>query len=108
MAKAAKEAPKALTKTQIFSELSETTGLTKKQIESVFDSLEAVIKANIGKKGPGVITIPGMLKIQVRTKKATKERIGKSPRTGEEIKIPAKPARKVVKATPLKKLTEMI
>jgi nucleoid DNA-binding protein len=55
-----------------------------------------------------VFNLPGLLKIYVHTRPATKERTGRNPATGEEIKIAAKPAKKVVKVRALKKLKELI
>ena len=62
MAKAAAK-KKPLTKTEIFNNLAERTGLNKKQIAEFFDALAAEIEANIGKKGPRVFQIPNLCKI---------------------------------------------
>ena len=99
---------KAATKTAVYQALSESTGLNKKQIGTVFDQLTAYIKSQLGKKGPGVFTVPGLLKIKRVEKKATPSRQGKNPRTGEPMTIPAKPKRTVVKALALKGLKEMV
>ena len=99
---------KAATKTAVFQALSEKTGLSRKQIGSVFDELGAFIKGQLGKKGPGVFTMPGLLKIKRVHKPATPPRQGRNPATGEPITIAAKPARTVVKAQPLKMLKEMV
>ncbi len=106
MAKAG--AKKALTKSEIYSSIAEKTELSKKQIASVFDSLAGLIGANLGKKGPGLFTVPGLLKLKVVRKPATKEREGINPFTGQPIIIKAKPARNVVKALPLKNLKSMV
>ncbi len=98
---------KPLTKTQIQAELAERTELSKKDIGTVLDTLEVLIAESLGKKGPGIFTLPGLLKVAVKVKPATPARKGINPRTGEEIDISAKPARKVVKVTALKKLKEM-
>jgi hypothetical protein len=42
--------------------LAEATGLSKKQVNSLFDELSKLIANNLGKKGPGVFTLPGLLK----------------------------------------------
>ena len=60
----------------------------------VIDALEALIAANIS-KGPGVFNLPGLLKIYVHERPATKERMGRNPATGEEIKIAARAAKKL-------------
>jgi nucleoid DNA-binding protein len=101
-------AAKAATKTVVYQALSEKTELSKKDIGKVFDELTAFIKAQLGKKGPGVFTVPGLLKIKRVEKKATPARQGKNPRTGEPMTIPAKPKRTVVKALALKGLKEMV
>ncbi|MCA8999294.1 MAG: HU family DNA-binding protein [Planctomycetaceae bacterium] len=99
---------KPLTKTQLLTELSERTGLTKKDVSDVLEHLEALIQDQLGKKGPGQITIPGLMKIAVKIRKKQPAKKGINPRTGEEIMIAAKPQRKVVKVTALKKLKEMV
>lgn len=108
MAKAASDKPKPMSKSEIVSSLAESTGLGKKEVVSVLDGLEGLINDSLGKKGPGVFALPGLLKIQVQTKKATPAKEGINPRSGEKIMIKAKPARKVVKVRALKKLKEMI
>ncbi|MCA1799087.1 MAG: HU family DNA-binding protein [Xanthomonadaceae bacterium] len=100
-------AAKAPTKSEIFSHISTQTELTKKEVASVFDSLAGMIKKNVGKRGPGVFTIPGLMKITIRTRPATAARKGINPFTGEPTTFKAKPARRVVKVTALKGLKEM-
>lgn len=103
----AKKPEKPLSKTEILNALAEKTGQSKKDVGAVMDALEALIESNI-RKGPGVFNLPGLLKIYVHTRPATKERVGRNPATGQEITIKARPASKVVKARPLKKMKEMI
>lgn len=107
-APAAKSAPKLATKTEIFGNLADKTGLSKKQISSVFDALTDLIGKELGKKGPGLFVVPGLLKLKVVHKPATKARPGFNPATKQPITIKAKPARKVVKALPLKALKDLI
>ena len=101
-------AVKPLSKTEILNALAEETGLTKKEVSGVLDSLTALIGKNLGKGGPGVFNIPGLLKITKQTKPATKARKMISPFTKEEITVKAKPACSVVKVRPLKGLKEMV
>lgn len=103
----AKAAPKPPTKTEIFASIAEETGLTKKQVGEVFDSLSGQIEKALNKRGPGTFTIPGLCKIVVQHKPATKEREGINPFTGEPTIFKAKPATNVVKVRPLKKLKDM-
>ena len=67
------------------------------------------IKKDLGTRGPGVFSVPGLMKIQVRKKPATKAIKGwTNPFTGEKQDKPARPASKTVKIRPLKKLKEMV
>ena len=105
MAKTA--AKKAPTKSEIFNSIAEATGLTKKQVSSVFEALSAEIEKSLGKRGPGAFTIPGLAKVIVQRKPATKARKGINPFTKGETTFAAKPARNVVKIRPLKALKDM-
>jgi nucleoid DNA-binding protein len=106
MAKNKSVAAKAPSKSEVYAHISEDTGLSRKQVAAVFDSMTGLIEKSL-RKGPGLFTLPGLLKIKVIKKPATKERKGINPFTGEETVFKAKPARKVVKALPLKALKEM-
>ena len=55
-----------------------------------------------------MFNVPGLMKIKVVRKPATKARKGINPFTGEETMFKAKPARNVVKVTPLKALKDMV
>lgn len=61
------------------------------------------MKVHLIKNGPGQFMLPGLFKMTVATKPATKARKGKNPFTGEEMMFKAKPARRVVKVRVLKK-----
>ena len=101
-------AKKPPTKTEILSNIAEETGLSRKQVGSVFDSLSGIIAKNLKPRGAGSFNLPGLFKIKVVKKPATKARKGINPFTGEETVFQAKPARKVVKVTPLKGLKDMV
>ena len=107
-AKKATTAAKPRTKTDILRTISEDTGLTRKEVTAVFDSMNTIIKKDLGRRGPGSFTIPGLVKCRVVKKPAVKARKGINPFTGEEMMFKAKPARKVVKTTPLKGLKDMV
>ncbi|MEM9102049.1 MAG: HU family DNA-binding protein [Pseudomonadota bacterium] len=96
------------TKTQILTELAESTELSKKQVSDVIDGLTNIIERHVKKRAVGEFTLPGLLKISTTRKPATKARKGINPFTGEETVFQAKPARTVVKIRPLKKLKEMV
>ena len=64
----------AMTKTQLLNELSESTGLQRKDVASVLDQLGVVIKRHVRRRAVGTFTLPGLLKIKVVRKPATKAR----------------------------------
>ncbi len=100
---------KAATKGEIYTMISEKTKLTKKDVAGVFDALGEMIHKELGnKKGEGVFTIPGLLKLKVVRKPATKAKQGINPFTKEPMMIKAKPARNVIKALPLKSLKDSV
>jgi nucleoid DNA-binding protein len=115
-APAKKAAPKAktvavskpMTKAQIFSAIGERTGVAKKDVVAVMGELEALIEGHLSKKGPGQFTLPGLLKVARAKKPASKARMGRNPRTGEPMEIPARPARTTLRLRALKGLKAMI
>ena len=96
-----------MTKSVMISEIAGNTGLNKKQVNSVIDELAIIIERHIKSRAPGKFILPGLIKVQVKKKPATKARKGINPFTGEPTTFKAKPARRVVKVTALKKLKEM-
>ncbi len=96
------------TKSQILGDIADETGLTKKEVSSVFTALATLIGKDLGRRGPGIFTVPGLMKVRVVRKPATKARKGINPFTGEEMIFKAKPARNVVKIGALKALKEMV
>ena len=99
-------AGKAPTKSEILASIAATTELSRKQVASVFAACADLIGKNVGKKGPGLFVLPGLLKITVITKPATKAHKGINPFTKEEQMFKAKPDRKVIKVRPLKALKD--
>lgn len=98
---------KVRSKTEVFGELAAASDLNKRQVAAVFDGLADLIRTDL-KKGPGVFTVPGLMKIKVVRKPATKAREGVNPFTGEKMMFKAKPARNVVKVLALKGLKGMV
>jgi nucleoid DNA-binding protein len=99
---------KLATKGEIYTKLATMSGLSKKQVSTVFDELIKLIGNELGKKGPGLFVVPGLLKLKIVRKPATKAKTGINPFTKEPMTYKAKPARNVVKALPLKTLKEMV
>ena len=96
----------APTKSEILATICKDTGLSRKQVSSVFDSLSVVIRKSL--RGNGLFTLPGLLKLKVVKKPATKAREGVNPFTGEKRTFKAKPASKKVRAMPLKSLKAFV
>jgi nucleoid DNA-binding protein len=98
---------KPATKSEIIKNIAASTGLSRKQVMSVFDALSKQIASAMGKKGPGVFAVPGLMRIKVIPKPATEARMGINPFTKQEVMFKARPARKVIKVRPLKALKDM-
>lgn len=95
-------------KSEIMASIADKTELSRKEVSSVFDALADLIQDNLKPRGPGQFSVPGLMKITVTKKAATKARKGINPFTGEETMFKAKPASKVVKVRPLKNLKDMV
>ncbi|MGK0189166.1 MAG: nucleoid DNA-binding protein [Verrucomicrobiales bacterium] len=103
------ETKKPPTKSEILESISTTTELTRKDVSAVLDALGGEIAKAVGKKGAGSFTLPGLCKIQVQRKPATKAATKPNPfKPGEMMQVAAKPARNVVKIRPLKNLKDMV
>ncbi len=99
---------KPATRTEMLQDMATRTGLARKEVTVFFDELANYIKREIGKTGPGIVNLGGLVKIKRVEKPATPERQGRNPRTGETMTIQAKPARTVVKAVALKALKDAV
>ena len=99
----------AYTKSALYAHIADDTGLARKDIAKVFESLGDVIEGHVKSRGAGEFKVPGLLKIKVNKKPATKARknVPNPFRPGEFMDVSAKPARKVVKILPLKALKDM-
>ena len=74
-----------MTKSQILSEIANKTGLSKKDVGAVMDSMLVLAYKEVKKSGEFVINGIGKL---VKVKR--KARVGRNPATGATIQIPAK------------------
>lgn len=95
------------TKAKLIAAISEDTGLARKDVAGVFESLADYMERHLKKRSCGVFTLPGLAKFSVSVKKATKARKGINPFTGQETTFAAKPARRVIKIRALKGVKEM-
>jgi nucleoid DNA-binding protein len=101
-----KTGEKAMPKTEIFKKLAEKTGLEPKQVGSVFEALEELAKEVLAKKnGPGEFLVPGLVKLKLVKKAATKA--GTRSVAGRMVEVKAKPASVKVKPVVLKGLKEL-
>jgi nucleoid DNA-binding protein len=88
------------------AQICKDTELSRKEVAAVFESLNDIIKKSL--RGPGVFTLPGLLKMKVIKKPATKQREGVNPFTKEKMTFKAKPASKKVRVLPLKSLKGLV
>jgi nucleoid DNA-binding protein len=111
MAKAAANASgakKAPTKSEIMNNIATATNLAKKDVAAVFEALAAEIKKQVGGKGAGVFTIPGLVKVTRKKVPARPAQKGvKNPFTGELQDRPARPASNKIAVRALKSLKDM-
>ena len=103
-------APKPRTKTQIYSDISDATDLTRRQVAAVFDAMSALMKKDLGSRGPGTFIVPGLMKVVKVSKprRPARKHVPNPFRPGEFMDVAAKPASKAVKVRPLKGLKEMV
>ncbi len=99
---------KIRSKSEVFNAIAGHTGLSRKHVAAVFDGLGALLQADLGKRGPGAVQVPGLMKVQVKRLPATKAREGINPFTKEKTIFKAKPARNVVKVRPMRALKKMV
>lgn len=98
-----------LTKAQIINTLAESTGLSRKDVTSVLNGLGNLIQAHVKPRSCGMFRLPGLFRIAVVKRPASKARKGvPNPfRPGETMDIAARPASRKVRILPLKGLKDM-
>jgi DNA-binding protein HU-beta len=101
-------AGKRLTKAQVIADIANAAELDKKSVNRVFEALSELIRKQLSSRGPGEFVVPGLVKLRVVKKPATKERQGINPFTKEPITIPAKPASRKIRSTALKALKDLV
>jgi DNA-binding protein HU-beta len=92
--------PTQMTKSGLIEKIAESAELTKKDVKNVFEALAEIGYKELKKNS--VFLVPGFAKFVVIKKPATKARKGTNPFTGEPMTFKAKPARKIVRARPVK------
>jgi nucleoid DNA-binding protein len=96
----------AQTKSGVLNAVASATGLPRPQVGKVVGALAALAAAELARRG--TFTLPGMAKMKVVKKPATKARQGINPFTKEPMMFKAKPARKLVKMRALKGLKDSL
>ena len=93
---------KLMSKSELIQKLADehSEKLTRKDVKGVLESLAQVGYQEL--KKTGTFLVPGFAKFVVIKKPATKARKGINPFTKEPTIFKAKPARKVIKARPVK------
>jgi nucleoid DNA-binding protein len=109
MANKASVSPTKQTKSQILGAIAEETGLSKKQVAAVLDSLANLAQSHLKKRGSGEFTVPSLgIKLRRVIKPARPARMGTNPFTGQQMMFKAKPATTSVRATALKALKDAV
>jgi nucleoid DNA-binding protein len=99
---------KPRTKGDVFNTIAGHVGIHRRDVGAVFHTLASLIRADLSKAGSGIFNVPGLMRITVKRKPATKARMGINPFTKEQVMFKAKPARNVVRVRPLKALKDMV
>ena len=98
---------KLMSKSELVQQLvGSNEKLTRKDVKGILEALCEVGYKELKKSG--VFVLPGFAKLVVIKKPATKARKGINPFTGEPTVFKAKPARKVVKARPVKAIKDAV
>lgn len=89
-----------MSKSQLVDQIATKAELSKRDVKSVLELMTEIGHKELKKNG--VFLVPGFAKFVVIKKPATKARKGTNPFNGEEMMFKAKPARKIVRARPVK------
>jgi nucleoid DNA-binding protein len=101
---------KPRTKSQLFGDIAEQTDLSRKEVASVFEAMSGLMKKDLGRRGPGMFTVPGLMKVVKvhRPRRPARKNVPNPFRPGEMMDVAARPATNVVKVRPLKGLKDMV
>ena len=99
--------PKLMTKSELIAKIAgEHSGLKKNDIKGVMETLVTIGYKEL--KKTGAFLVPGFAKFVVIKKPATKAREGINPFTKEPTVFKARPARKVIRARPVKAVKDAV
>jgi nucleoid DNA-binding protein len=91
---------KPMTKSELIGQIAEHSELKKSDVKGVIETLATIGYKELKKNGS--FLVPGFAKFVVIKKPATKERAGVNPFTKEPTVFKARPARKIIRARPVK------
>ena len=80
--------------------------LARKDVKGILEAVASIGQTELKKNG--IFVVPGLVRMVVIKKPATKARKGINPFTKEPTVFKAKPARKVIKGRPVKAAKEYI
>ena len=86
-----------MTQAQFFQAITEGSQIAKDNVRAVFQAVEQIVTKQLKKEGK--IPLGGLGYVKLVDRKA---RMGRNPATGEQIKIPARTAVKIMPAKALK------
>jgi DNA-binding protein HU-beta len=90
-----------MSKSELIQKIAERhSHLARKDVKGVIETLATIGYKELNRSG--AFLVPGFAKFVVIKKPATKERSGINPFTKEPMIFKAKPARKIVRARPVK------
>ena len=95
-----------MSKTELVEAIANQSGLDKKQVNTVLDSLNDIIYKEL--QAQHDVVIPGLLKLVTISKPAVPAREGINPFTKEKTMFKARPESKVIKARPVKALKDAV
>lgn len=99
-------------KSELYRTIAEQTGLARKQVAQVFETLARVMSVDLTKPAAGkpkFFMVPGLMKVKSEFKPASKATTKPNPfKPGEMMEVKAKPAKTVLKIRPLKALKGMV
>jgi DNA-binding protein HU-beta len=98
---------KRMSKAQIITELSDKSGVQKKDVQNLLSELVSLAERELGAKGPGEFVLPDIVKLKVKQVAAKPAHKGVDPFTKQEKEFPAKPASRKVRASPMKRLKQL-
>jgi DNA-binding protein HU-beta len=92
-----------LTQADLVGALAEDTGFPRGEVKHFLTALENLLADEV--KNGNRVKIAGVV-VEPKLRRATKKRKGRNPQTGEEVMIPAKPAKTILRAKVVKPLAD--